>query len=433
MPTSTKTNRTSCTCSNAEGAAGTASNPAAAPQPIETEALIIGAGPAALYLAFQLGLQEIPCHLLDVLPAPGGQCHALYPDKPIYDLPALPVCSGRELTERLLQQLRPFNPPLHLGQLVSTLERRPDGRWHLRSDSGQEWIARLVFIAAGVGAFVPRKEALDGLERFEGRAGDPAAQVCYHAVAAEAALGRHVVVHGGEAAAVELALELAQHLALASAAERARCSVTLLHRSPRFEIEATLQAALEQALAQGRLQLVLGQPVGFVCGPAAHEATPARLQQGAAPQQVLQALQLATPGDSHATLTCDLLLPRLGLSPKLGPLADWGLTLQRKLLPVDSATMASAEPGLFAVGDINHYPGKRKLIVCAFHEATLAAFAAAALLRPNQRQLLQYTTTSARLQQLLGVAPGEHSGAKAAVAAAAPRPGAASPAAQNRG
>jgi len=374
--------------------------PAAAPPPIETEALIIGAGPAALFLAFQLGLQEIACHLVDVLPAPGGQCHALYPDKPIYDLPGLPVCSGRELTERLLQQLRPFNPPLHLGQLVRGLQRLPDGRWHLRSgdsgdsgDSGQEWIAPLVFIAAGVGAFLPRKESVAGLERFER---GPAPQVCYHslpaAYTAEAMAKRHIVVHGGDAAAVELALELALEPAhpLGTGAPG---RVTLLHRSPRFQIEPALQAALEQALALGRLQLVLGQPVGFdsaVVGPPNLQA--------------LQALHLATPGDGHATLPCYLLLPRLGLSPKLGPLTDWGLALERKHLPVDSATMATAEPGLFAVGDINHYPGKRKLIVCAFHEATLAAFAAAALLRPGQRQLLQYTTTSPRLQQLLGVA-----------------------------
>ena len=415
-------------------------NPAATPQLIETEALIIGAGPAALFLAFQLGLQEIACHLIDVLPAPGGQCHALYPDKPIYDLPGLPVCSGRELTERLLQQLRPFNPPLHLGQLVSGLQRRPDGRWHLRSidrgDSGQEWIAPLVFIAAGVGAFLPRKEALAGLERFER---GPAPQVCYHdlpaAYTAEAMDKRHIVVHGGDAAAVELALELAQaqsclrhhrnpeHTPAATVASRvastaaeaqeaapepARCRITLLHRSPRFQIEPALQTALGQALAQGRLRLVLGQPVGWVSGPASAVASPAGAAQAAsqdfAQQQSLQALHLATPGDGHATLPCDLLLPRLGLSPKLGPLADWGLALERKHLPVDSATLATAEPGLFAVGDINHYPGKRKLIVCAFHESTLAAFAAAALLRPGQRQLLQYTTTSPRLQQLLGVA-----------------------------
>ncbi len=374
-------------------------NPAATPQLIETEALIIGAGPAALFLAFQLGLQEIACHLIDVLPAPGGQCHALYPDKPIYDLPGLPVCSGRELTERLLQQLRPFNPPLHLGQLVSGLQRQPDGRWKLRSDCGQEWIAPLVFIATGVGAFLPRKEALAGLERFEG---GTAAQVCYQGLPAAAAAAQHIVVHGGDAPAVELALELARQGAGAPG------RITLLHRSPRFQIEPALQTALEQALAQGRLRLVLGQPVGWVSGPASAVASPAGAAQAASQdsvqQQALQALHLATPGDGHATLPCDLLLPRLGLSPKLGPLANWGLALERKHLPVDSATLATAEPGLFAVGDINHYPGKRKLIVCAFHEATLAAFAAAALLRPGQRQLLQYTTTSPRLQQLLGVA-----------------------------
>ena len=370
---------------------------AATPPPIETEALIIGAGPAGLFLAFQLGLQEIGCHLVDVLPEPGGQCAALYPDKPIYDLPGLPVCSGRELTERLLQQLRPFNPPLHLGQLVSSLQRQPDGRWLVRSNgqsngpnSSQAWLAPTVFIAAGVGAFVPRKEALPELEPFEHRT---PAQVCYHDLPPEAALAtaKHIVVHGGDAAAVELALELAQE----SAQHATHSRITLLHRSERLQIEPALQTALDRALAAQTLQLVLGQPVGIVSGADAAQAGPA-----------LQALLLATPGGGQATLPCDLLLPRLGLSPKLGPLADWGLALQRKLLPVDSATMASAEPGLYAVGDINHYPGKRKLIVCAFHEATLAAFAAAAQLRPGQRQLLQYTTTSPRLQQLLGVGGG---------------------------
>ena len=365
---------------------------ATTPAPIETQALIIGAGPAGLFLAFQLGLQEIACHLVDVLPEPGGQCAALYPDKPIYDLPGLPVCSGRELTQRLLQQLRPFNPPLHLGQLVSSLQRQPDGRWLVCSRSSgqnggpnsvQAWLAPTVFIAAGVGAFVPRPEALPELEPFEH---STPAQVCYHGRPTEAALAtaRHIVVHGGDAAAVELALELVQN------ASHSR--VTLLHRSERLQIEPALQAALDQALAAHTLQLVLGQPVGIVSGAGAAQAGPA-----------LQALLLATPGGGQSTLPCDLLLPRLGLSPKLGPLADWGLALQRKLLPVDSATMASAEPGLYAVGDINHYPGKRKLIICAFHEATLAAFAAAAQLRPGQRQLLQYTTTSPRLQQLLGV------------------------------
>jgi thioredoxin reductase (NADPH) len=386
------------------------------PAPIETQALIIGAGPAGLFLAFQLGLQEIACQLVDVLPEPGGQCAALYPDKPIYDLPGLPVCSGRELSQRLLQQLRPFDPPLHLGQLVSSLQRQPDGRWLVHSRSGQHggqrWLAPTVFIAAGVGAFVPRKVALPELEPFEH--GAPA-QVCYHDPPPEAALAaaRHIVVHGGDAAAVELAL------ALERAPPTGPNPITLLHRSERLQIEPALQASLDRALAAQTLQLVLGQPVGIVCGADAGAAGPAQAQrepdaplpQAAAapapepvpPPPTLQALLLATPGGGQTTLPCDLLLPRLGLSPKLGPLADWGLALQRKLLPVDSATMATAEPGLYAVGDINHYPGKRKLIVCAFHEATLAAFAAAAQLRPGQRQLLQYTTTSPRLQQLLGV------------------------------
>lgn len=341
---------------------------------VTTDAVVIGAGPVGLFQVFQLGLQGIAAHVIDALPHPGGQCVELYADKPIYDIPALPVCTGRELTERLLQQIAPFKTPLHFQQEVVALERQPDQRFRVTTASGQVFDCATVFIAAGAGAFAPRRVALDGLSALENR------QVHYHAIAAERLAGQAVVVLGGDAAALEDALALAQTGTCAS--------VTLLHRIDKFRVEPALEQALRAALAQGELQLVIGQPAGLELDGA----------------QRLSALELAT-NDGPQRLPLDALLPRLGLSPKLGPVADWGLAMERKQLCVSTETFATSEPGIFAVGDINTYPGKRKLIVCGFHEATLAAFAAAAVVRPEERVLLQYTTSSPRLHALLGVAP----------------------------
>lgn len=340
---------------------------------VTTDAVVIGAGPVGLFQVFQLGLQGIAAHVIDALPHPGGQCVELYADKPIYDIPALPVCTGRELTERLLQQIGPFKAPLHLQQEVVALQRQPNQRFRVTTASGQVFDCTTVFIAAGVGAFAPRRVALEGLSALENR------QVHYHAIAAERLAGQAVVVMGGDAAALEDALALAQ---------AGTCtSVTLLHRIDKFRVEPALEQALRTALAQGELQLVIGQPTGLEC-------------EG----EHLTALEIAA-NDGSARLPLDALLPRLGLSPKLGPVADWGLAMERKQLCVSPETFATSEPGIFAVGDINTYPGKRKLIVCGFHEATLAAFAAAAVVRPEERVLLQYTTSSPRLHALLGVAP----------------------------
>jgi thioredoxin reductase (NADPH) len=217
--------------------------------PIETEALILGAGPVGLFQAFQLGLQEVGCRIVDALPHVGGQCVELYADKPIYDLPGLPVCSGRELAERLQRQIEPFAVPLHLGQAIASLCIESDGRLRLATEGGTTFLARSVIIAAGVGAFVPRRPALAGLAAHEGR------QVHYHAVEPARLAGQRVLVLGGEDAALDSALELA----------RARCCarVTLLHRSDRFKAEAGLEQALRQAVAAGAIELRLGQPVGI--------------------------------------------------------------------------------------------------------------------------------------------------------------------------
>lgn len=342
------------------------------PGMVTTDAVVVGAGPVGLFQAFQLGLQGIAAHLIDALPHAGGQCVELYADKPIYDIPAVPVCTGRELTERLLQQIAPFKTPLHLQQEVVALQRQPNQRFRVTTANGQVFDCAAVLIAAGVGAFAPRRVALDGLNALENR------QVHYHPITAERLTGQAVVVMGGDAAALEDALALAQAGTCAS--------VTLLHRIDKFRVEPALEQALRAAVAQGTLQLVVGQPSGLELDNT----------------QRLTALELAT-NDGSAHLPLDALLPRLGLSPKLGPVADWGLAMERKQLCVSPETFATSEPGIFAVGDINTYPGKRKLIVCGFHEATLAAFAAAAVVRPEERVLLQYTTSSPRLHALLGV------------------------------
>jgi thioredoxin reductase (NADPH) len=350
---------------------------------VETDAVVIGAGPVGLFQVFQLGLQDIRAHLIDALPHPGGQCAELYPDKPIYDIAGLPVCTGSELTQRLLQQIAPFATPMHLGQQVQSLQRQPDGRLLLSTTAGRQWLTRAVFLAAGVGAFVPRKVAVPGLDAFET---GPHPQVRYFGFDAATLSGQHAVVMGGEDAALETALQLlrSQHCA----------SVTLLHRSDRFKAEAALEQAAREAIGQGTLRFVVGQPLAL-------ESTPG--PQG--PR--LRALRLATPDTPEGQtqpLPVDVLLPRLGLSPQLGPIAEWGLAMERKQIVVDTARFATSEAGIFAVGDVCTYPGKRKLIVCGFHEATLAAFAAAELIHPERRVLLQYTTTSPRLHALLGVA-----------------------------
>jgi thioredoxin reductase (NADPH) len=347
-----------------------------APAPIETDALVIGAGPVGLWQVFQLGLQDIRCHVVDALPHAGGQPGELYPDKPIYDIPGIPVCTGRELVQRLQEQVRPFAPAMHLGQAVTTLQREIDGRWALQTSGGQAFVARTVFVAAGVGAFQPKRLKLDGIEAFE------PGQVQHRLDDPLAFAGQRVLVHGGDDLAIDWALRL-----LDSATPPAHLS--LLHRRDVLQSDDTLALQrVRAAIDDGRIELVVGQPVGL-------------RSEGSR----LTALDVLDPQGNATALHVDHVMVALGLSPRLGPIADWGLAMDRKQLVVNPASSETSEAGLFAVGDINTYPGKKKLILCGFHEATLAAFAAAALLRPDERVPLQYTTTSPRLHRLLGVAP----------------------------
>jgi thioredoxin reductase (NADPH) len=342
--------------------------------PIETDALVIGAGPVGLFQVFQLGLQGVACHVVDSLPQIGGQCMELYADKPIYDIPGVPVCTGSELIAQLAQQIQPFNASFHLEQLVTEMERLPDGRLKVGTSSGTFFSVQCVFIAAGVGAFLPRKLAVEGLQVFEG-------QQVFHKLDGRLNLaGQHLLVAGDNDAALETAIQSAQ------LSEGQPASITLMHRRDRFQASEENVASLHDLCVQNRIRFVAAQPTACIVR-----------------DRRLTGLEVLTAQGLTETLPADVVIASLGLSPRLGPLADWGLALERKQVPVQTDTFATHESGIFAVGDINTYPGKKKLIVCGFHEATLAAFGAAALLNPAQKTLLQYTTTSSLLHQRLGL------------------------------
>ena len=353
---------------------------AVAAVPITCDALVIGAGPVGLFQVFQLGLQGIAAHVVDALPAPGGQCSELYPDKPIYDIPAVQVCTGRELVDRLLAQIAPFAPRFHLNQTVASLQPRGDGAFDVATSTGQQFMARSVFIAAGVGAFQPRQLQADGAD------GLPDDQLLYRLPASGTLAGRRVLVVGGEDGAVQSAVALADSMVDAVSAP---AGITLVHRRAALTAEADQLACLQAHIDAGRVRFQVGQVLSVQTSP------------GQAAQ--LASVQVADADGQTLQLAADTVLVQLGISPKLGPVSQWGLALERRLVVVDAARFETSTPGIYAVGDIVSYPGKKKLILCGFHEATLAAFAAVARLRPDEPVLLQYTTTSPRLHQRLGV------------------------------
>jgi len=345
--------------------------------PIDTDAVVIGAGPVGLYQVFQLGLLEVRAHVIDALPRAGGQLVELYPDKPIYDLPGIAACTGRQLSDALLAQIAPFQPVFHFRHEAQTLRRLPDGRWEIGTRApdateGMRLRARALFIAAGVGAFAPKRLKFPGIQAWEGR------QLFYRALTeADLPAGRVLIVGGGQAA-------LACAVALA---ESGRYAVTLTYRRNQFQADAATVARWCDLQAQGRAQFIAGLPVGFD-----------------AEGERLAALRISDHAGVEQRVALDALIVLQGISPRLGPIADWGLALERKQLAVDAERFATDAPGIFAVGDINTYPGKKKLLVCGFHEAVLAAWGALPVLFPGQPEPpLQYTTSSTHLQALLGV------------------------------
>jgi len=338
--------------------------------PISAEVVIIGAGPCGLFQVFELGLLGISAHIVDSLAAPGGQCAELYPDKPIYDIPALPVCGAQELIDRLLQQMRPFNAGMHLGQEVTSLERREDGRFTLRTSAGTAFDAGAVVIAAGLGSFQPRRLGVPGCEAFEGGA------IQYRVRNAAALQGRSIVIFGGGDSALDWTLELAP---------KAR-HLTLVHRRPEFRAAPASVARMRELVSGGRMRYIEGLAQGLL------------EEDGTLRGVVVK----GSDGTLHE-LSADAVLAFFGLHPRLGPVAEWGLELERKALKVDTENFQTSVPGIFAIGDINTYPGKKKLILSGFHEAALAAFGVQHHLYPQKKQFLQYTTTSPVMHKRLGV------------------------------
>jgi thioredoxin reductase (NADPH) len=303
---------------------------------------------------FELGLLEIKAHVIDSLAQPGGQPIELYPDKPIYDIPAIPVCTGAELTQGLLKQCEPFKPTFHLGQEVSVVAKRDDGRFDVATAAGTQFITKTIFIAGGVGAFQPRKPKVEGLTQFEANG-----QLAY----------------GGDSA-LDWALNL-QSIA---------ASVTLIHRRDEFRAAPANVAKMKALCADGKMNYLIGQVANF----DAHNG-------------VLKSLNVTVADGTTQVVPLDNLLAFFGLSPRLGPIAEWGLEIERRQVKVDTEKFETTIPGIFAVGDINIYPGKKKLILSGFHEAALAAFGAAKYIFPDKKVTLQYTTTSTKLHTVLGV------------------------------
>ncbi|WP_375134410.1 NAD(P)/FAD-dependent oxidoreductase [Roseateles aquatilis] len=345
---------------------------------IETDAVIVGAGPVGLFQVFELGLLEIKAHIIDSLAYPGGQCIELYPDKPIYDIPALPVVTGKELTDNLMKQIEPFGATFHLGQEVTTVEKQADGRFFVATSKGTQFLTKTIFIAGGVGSFQPRTLKVEGIDKYEG------SQVHYRVRNPAQFAGKNLVIIGGGDSALDWALNFcgANDDGNPHKAE----SVILVHRRDGFRAAPASVAKMRELCDAYEMQFIVGQ-VGD-------------LDEG---EDQLKGVKVTGGDGVTRVVPADHVLVFFGLSPKLGPIAEWGLALEKKQIQVDTEKFQTNVPGIFAVGDINTYPGKKKLILSGFHEAALAAFGAMPIINPDKRVHLQYTTTSPKLHKVLGV------------------------------
>jgi thioredoxin reductase (NADPH) len=337
---------------------------------IETDALIVGAGPVGLFQVFELGLLGVNAHVIDTMRVAGGQCAELYPDKPIYDIPGIPVCSGEELIENLMVQIEPFNPVFHLGEEVTEVEAVDEDGFRVATDNGTEFRTKTVFIAGGVGSFQPRRLRFEGIDAFEDK--------CLHYKVRDPSKfeGKNVVVLGGGDSALDWVVELAPKCA----------SMTSIHRRDEYR---GAQATVDKMMAlanDGKVEPIIGKVSGYESD-----------ESGITAIKVLV-------GEEERVVPCDTVLVFYGLAPKLGPIAEWGLDINRKTINVDTERFETSTSGIYAVGDINYYPGKKKLILSGFHEAALAAFAAKERIEPEKKVRLQYTTTSPIMHERLGIA-----------------------------
>ena len=335
----------------------------------ETDVVIIGAGPVGLFAVFELGLYDLKCHLIDILDRPGGQCTELYPEKPIYDIPGWPIISGQELTDKLLEQIQPFDPTFHFNRMITGLRKLEDGRFEVETDERELFRAKVVVIAAGGGSFQPKRPPIPGIEEFEGES------VFYSVRQMEAFRDEHILIVGGGDSALDWTLNL----------HPIAGSMTLVHRRPEFRAADDSVNKMRALESDGHLTFVEGQVATLHGGDGA-----------------LTGATIKTSSGEHH-VSCTRLLPFFGLTMKLGPISDWGLELQDNLIVVDTEKFETSVPGIFAIGDINWYPGKLKLILSGFHEAALMTQAAKKIVNPDERVVFQYTTSSTSLQKKLGV------------------------------
>src|SRR5262245_11675200 len=340
-------------------------------EPIKTDVLIIGAGPCGLFAVFELGLLDMKTHLVDILDKVGGQCAELYPEKPIYDIPAVPFITGAGLTDALMAQIKPFGATFHLGEMIETIEKIGDPLFRARTDQGKVFEAKVIVIAAGGGSFQPKRPpGVLGIEAYEGKS------VHYAVRKMDAFRDTRLLIVGGGHSALHSTLNL-QPIAK---------RVTLLHRRDQFRAAPDSVNKMHALVAAGDMDFKLGQ-LASLEGEGGH---------------VVAAKVKPDKGD-HYRVECDAVLPFFGLTMKLGPVADWGVKLEGDLIPVDTAAFETNVPGIFAIGDINTYPGKLKLILSGFHEGALMSQKAYHYVYPEKRLVFQYTTSSTSLQKKLGV------------------------------
>lgn len=343
-------------------------------EPIKTDALIIGAGPVGLFAVFELGLLDIRAHVIDILPKPGGQCAELYPEKPIYDIPGFPMITGQGLVENLLEQIKPFQPTFHYNDMAAEVTPIGDAtapKFRVKTDGGAIFEATTILIAAGGGSFQPKKPPIPEVETYDGDG------VIYAVRRMENFRGKRVLIVGGGDSALDWTLNLHP------VAER----ITLMHRRDDFRAAPHSVEQMRALVAAGKMDLKIGQVTGL---------------KGSAPK--LEAAVWRDNANQTAEIACDVMLPFFGLTMKLGPIANWGIHLHENLIPVGTETFETSTPGIFAIGDINSYPGKLKLILSGFHEAALAAQKVYRYVYPDKRLVFQYTTSSTSLQKKLGVA-----------------------------
>ena len=336
---------------------------------IKTDAVIVGAGPVGVFAVFELGLVDVKAHVIDILDRPGGQCAELYPEKPIYDIPGLTIVTGQELTDKLMDQIKPFGATFHFGQRVDSLERLYGG-FRLTTDIGAEFECKVVVIAAGGGSFTPKRPPLPGIEQYEGTS------VFYSVRKIEHFKGKDVLIVGGGDSALDWTLNLAP---LAK-------SLTLLHRRGEFRAAPDSVRKMFELVEKGDVTFKLGQVTEL---------------HGEGGQ--LASVTVKAPDGTSFEQPVEVMLPFFGLTMKLGPVADWGLNLEENLIPVDTARFETSEKGIFAIGEINTYEGKLKLILSGFHEAALMAQQAHGYVYPDKKLIFQYTTSSSSLQKKLGV------------------------------